>query len=143
MNIENHRIRRSIRLDHAKCLLGNQVNTFCNKNNNIVAKIIEASVSDHRAIGLVERLIQTMKKRLACIKEEKLANKTFHVKHAIKIITHQQRICKKKTTKTSPFEQHFGRTPSTPLNVISTKPILPNLSYDNIIKQYLNEDSYS
>ena len=68
MYIENHGIPRSIRLDQAKCLVGNQVKTFCNKIN---IDIIEAPVNDHRAIGLVERLIQTIKNRLACIKEEK------------------------------------------------------------------------
>ena len=68
MYMENHPIPRSVRLDQAKNLVGNQVETFCNKNN---IQIIEAPVNDHRAIGLVERLIQTIKNRLACIKEEK------------------------------------------------------------------------
>ena len=66
MWIENHGISRSIRLDQAKCLVGN-----------------EAPVNDHCAIGLVGRLIQTIKSRLACIKEEKLANNAFHVKYAL------------------------------------------------------------
>ena len=35
--------------------------------NNIT--LIPAPVNDHRAIGLVERLISTIKQRLACIKE--------------------------------------------------------------------------
>ena len=38
----------------------------CNKNN---IEVIEAPVNDNRAIGLVERLIQSIKNRLACIKE--------------------------------------------------------------------------
>ena len=82
MYIENHGIPRSIRLDQAKCLVGHQVKNFCNKNN---IEIIEAPVNDHRAIGLVERLIQTIKSKGACIKEEKLANNAFHVKHALKL----------------------------------------------------------
>ena len=105
MYIENHGIPRSIRLDQAKCLVGNQLKTFCNKNNN---DIIEAPVNDHRDIGLVERLIQTIKNKLACIKEEKLSANAFHVKHALKIIKHQLRICKQRTTKISPLEAHFG-----------------------------------
>ena len=59
MYIEIHGIPRSIRLDQAKCLVGDQVKTFCNKNN---IDTIEAPVNDHRAIGLVERLVQTVKK---------------------------------------------------------------------------------
>ena len=138
MYIETHGIPRSIRLDQAKCLIGHQVKTFCNKNN---IEIIEAPVNDHRAIGLVERLIQTIKNRLACIKEEKLAAHAFHVKHALKIIIHQLRICKQRTTKISPFEAHFGRKPNTPLSVIATKPNLMNLSYKGIINHYLDEES--
>ena len=107
MYIENHGIPRSIRLDQAKCLFGNQVKTFCNKNN---IDIIEAPVNDHRAIGLVERLIQTTKNGLACIKEEKSSANAFHVKHALKIIIHQLQICKQRTTKISPFEAHFEKT---------------------------------
>ena len=138
MYIENHRIPRSIRLDQAKCLVGNQVKTFCNEDN---IDIIEAPVNDHRAIGLVERLIQIIKNRLAYIKEEKLPTHAFHVKHALKIIIHQLRICKQRTTKTSPFEAHFGRKPNTPLSVIATKPNLSNLTYKNIITHYLDEDT--
>ena len=89
--IENHGIPRSIRLDQAKYLVGNQVKTFCNKNN---IDIIEAQVNDHCAIGLLERLIQTIKNRLACIKETKSSANAFHVKHALKIIVQQLRIRK-------------------------------------------------
>ena len=89
---------------------------------------------------MVERLIQTIKSSLAGIKEEKSANNAFHVKHALIIVIHQLRICKQKTTKISPFEAHFDRKPNTPLSVISTKPKLCNLSHENIVNHYLNED---
>ena len=75
------------------------------------------------------------------MKKEKSANNSFHVKHAIKIINHQLRICKQKTTKTSPFEAHFGRKLNTPLSLISAKPKLTNLSYKKIINFYLDEDT--
>ena len=81
MYIETHGIPRSIRLDQAKCSVGNQEKTFCNKNN---IENIEAPVNDHRGIGLVERLIQTIKNRLACIKEEELSTRAFHEKACIK-----------------------------------------------------------
>ena len=115
-----------------------QVKTFCNKNN---IDIFEAPVNEHRDIGLVERLIQTIKNRLAVIKEEKLPTRAFHVKHALKIIIHQLRICKQRTTKTSPFGANFGRKPNTPLSVIATRPNLLNLTYKNIINHYLDEDT--
>ena len=139
--IENHGIPRSIRLDQAKGLVGNQVKTFSNINN---IDIIEAPVNDYCAIELVERHIQTIKNRLACIKEEKSSINAFHVKHALKIIIHQLRVCKQRTTKISPFEAHFGREPNTPMSVISTKPKLSNLTYvtyENIVNHYLDEDT--
>ena len=136
--IENHGIPLSIRLDQANCLVGNQEKTSGNKNN---IDIIEAPVNDHRAIGLVERLIQTIKNRLACIKEEKSSTNAFHVKHALKITIHQLRICKQKTTKISPFEAHLGRKSYTPLSVISTKSKLSNLTYESIVNYYLEEET--
>ena len=81
-------------------MVGNQVKTFCNKNNT---EIIEAPVNDHRAIGLVERLIQTNTNILACIKEKKKSStNAFQVKHALKIIIHQSRICKQKQQRPRP-----------------------------------------
>ena len=56
MYIKNQKNPCFIRLDQAECLVGHQVKTFCNRNN---IEIIEAPVNRHRAIGLVERLIQT------------------------------------------------------------------------------------
>ena len=58
MYVEKQGIHRFIRLDQANCLVGNQVQTFCNRND---IEIIEAPFNDHRAIGFVERLIQTFK----------------------------------------------------------------------------------
>ena len=99
LDIENDEIPRSVRLNQAKCLIGHQVKTFCNENN---IDIIEAPVNDHRAIGLVKRLIQTIKNRLACIREEKSAYNSFKIKHALKKIFDQLLIRKQKTTKTPP-----------------------------------------
>ena len=99
MYIENHGIPRSIRLDQAKFLVCNQVKNFCNKKN---IEINETPVNLHRAIGLVERLIQTLKSRIACIKEEKLAHNAFHVMYALKIIIHQLRIFKQKKQRSHP-----------------------------------------
>ena len=53
--------------------------------------IIEAPVNDHRAIGLIEKLILTIKNRLTCIKQGKSATNSFHIRHVFKIIVHQQR----------------------------------------------------
>ena len=62
-----HGVPRTIRLDQATCLVGKQVIIYFNEND---INIIEAPVGDHRAIGLVERMIQTIKRRLSCMKAE-------------------------------------------------------------------------
>ena len=111
MSIENCGIPRCIRLDQAKCFVGHQANFLCNKNKRINL------FKDHLAIGLVQRVIQTINNRLVCIREEKLVTNSFYIKHARKIIIHQLRICKQKTTKISPFEAHFCRKRNTPLSV--------------------------
>ena len=88
----------------------------------------------------MERLISTIKQRLACIKE---ANKEFNlctIKAALKSIIYQLRICKHKTTKLSPFESHFRRKASTPLSNISTKPNSSDLSFEKNLNHYIDEE---
>ena len=96
--------------------------------NNIT--LIPAPVNDNRAVGLVERLIGTIKQRLACIKDANKELNSFAIKAALKSILYQLRICKHKTTKHSPFESHFGRKANAPLSNISTKPKSSDLSYE-------------
>ena len=131
-----HGVPRTIRLDQATCLVGKQVTNYCNENN---IDILDALVGDHRAIGLVERMIQTIKRRLSCMKAE---NKdTFATSKAIKQIISDLRITRQKTTKITPFEAHFGRPANTPLRNISTSPSSLNLTYEKIINHYLDADT--
>ena len=68
-------------------------------------------------------------------------NNTFTIKEAIKSRVYQLRIGKQKTTNVTPFQAYFGRKPNTPLNNISTIPKLSNLSYENILHHYSDEDT--
>ena len=135
--IHIHGVPRNIRLDQARCSIGYKVKNFCKQHN---INILPAPVNDHRAIGLVERLIQTIKRRLSCMKLDN-RNKTFTIKEAIKSIVYQLRICKQKTSNVTPFQAHFGRKPNTPLSNISTVPKSSNLSYENILHHYLDADT--
>ena len=63
--IYQHGVPRSIRLDQARCFTGKKFETICTENN---ITPIYAPTNDHRAIGLVERLIQTIKRQLSCMK---------------------------------------------------------------------------
>ena len=107
----------TIKLDQAQCQSGHQIKAFCNQNN---IQLTEAPIRDHRAIGLVERLIQTIRNRLVCIKTA--ARNRFYLKASINSIIYQLRICRQKTINISPFEAHFGRKANTPLSNISTEP---------------------
>ena len=128
-----HGIPRAIRLDQARCQTGHRIKTFCNQNN---IQLIEAPIHDHRAISLVERLIQTIKNRLACIKTA--AQNQFNMKASINSIIYQLRICRQKTMGISPFEAHFGRKANTPLSNITTNPDSKSLTYKNILNKYLD-----
>ena len=89
-----HGIPRKIRLVQALCQTGQQNKAICNQNN---IQLIEAAIHDHRAIGLVERLIETIKNRLACIKTA--AQNHFNSKSSINSIIFQLRIYRQKTIK--------------------------------------------
>ena len=89
----NHGISRTIRLDQATCLVGKQV--------DIQIDILDAPVGDHRAIGLAERRIQTIKRRLSCMKAEN--KETFATSTAIKQIIPDLSLTKQKTTRVTPF----------------------------------------
>ena len=124
----------NIRLDQARCLIGYKVKNFCKQNN---INIISAPANDHRVIGLVERLIQTIKRRLSFMKLDN-RNNTFTIKEAIKSIVYQLRICKQKTTNVTLFQAHFEEQQTRHL---ATYVKSQNLSYENILNHYFDADT--
>ena len=109
-------IPRAIRLGQAKCQIVQQIKTFFHPNK---IQLIEAPAHDHRPIVLVRRLIQTIKKLLACIRTA--ARNHSHLKASINSIIKQLRICRHKTIVFSPFEAYFGRKVNTRLRNITTE----------------------
>ena len=97
---------------------------FCNTNN---IKLLFAPVDDHRAIGVVERVIQTLKHRLGVMRRDP-ANTPYelasHVAEKIKTL----RITPHGVTKNSPFEAHMGRKLNTPLSNLATTSSTTNLN---------------
>ena len=132
------RIPRSIRLDQARCQIGHQIKAFCSQSN---IQLIQAPIHDHRAIGLVERLIQTIKNSLVCIKTA--AQNQFILKTSINSIIYQLRICRQKIINISPFEAHFGRKANTSLGNFSTEPDPNSLTYKRILNNYLDWETVS
>ena len=60
---------RSSRCDQAQAFKAREFELYC-KDKNI--KLILAPAEDHRATGMVERLIQTIKRRIAIMKSDSL-----------------------------------------------------------------------
>ena len=133
--IYNHWVPRTVRLDQARCFTGKKFETFFIENN---ITPIFAPANDHRAIGLVERLVQTTKSQLSCMKTQ--LNKKFNLENSLYAIIQRLRISKQKTIDITPFEAHFGRKRNTPISNITTKPNNKNLIYNKTIKHYLDED---
>ena len=125
---KQHGIPRSIRCDQAQAFKAKEFEIFC-KNKNI--KVILAPAGDHRGTGMVERLIQTIKRRLAVLDiDPNWSNETLSSRLAN--IIENIRLIPNKTKRTIPFEAHFGRKPNTELSNIVTKPSLGNLSYKKL-----------
>ena len=102
--IYNHGVPRTIRLDQARCFTGKKFETFCTENK--ITPIYEPA-DDHRAIGLVERFIQTIRRQLSCMKTQ--LNKKFNLEHSLYAIIQRLRISKQKTIDITPFEAHESR----------------------------------
>ena len=62
-----HGIPRTIRTDQGSGFISKEVRQFCLEHN---IKVIFSPVGDHRATGLVERLIITIKERLLVMAQE-------------------------------------------------------------------------
>ena len=130
-----HGIPRSIRCDQAQAFKAKEFEIFC-KNRNI--KLILAPAGDHRGTGMVERLIQTLKRRLAVIDIDPMwSSETLSAR--IASIIENIRLIPNKTTKVTPFEAHFGRKPNTELSNMITKPSIKNLSYKKLIDKCLDK----
>ena len=72
------------------------------------------AVGDHRSCGLVERSIQTIKRKLGT---EKLDPNFKNLKSTLQQIIDDFRKTKHSTLKITPFELHFGRKPNTELSL--------------------------
>ena len=138
-HIQIHGVPLNICFDQARRLKRNKMKDFC-RNKNI--KAIAAAASDHWAIGLAERLKQTIKKRLNCMKLASKSN-TFKIKESNKPKKYQLRFCKQKTTNVTPFPAHFGRKPRTLLSNTNTAQSNNNLTYAQMMNHYLDTNTVS
>ena len=134
-HIVNQGVPRAIRCDQAQGFRAKKFLIYC-KSHNI--KLIFAPVDDHRAIGMVERLIRTLKSRLAIMKIDK-TNRPYKLASDVAELIKTLRITPNSSTKVTPFESHYGRKANTPISNLSTSPKLSNLSWENTKLSCLDE----
>ena len=87
-------------------------------------------MGDHRATGLVERLIRTIKERLLVMAQERpkpsLESALLKIIKCLRTVTQQSLNC-------SPFEAHFGRSPNTIWHNLVKSPSSNNLDWNKTL----------
>ena len=114
--ISNNGVPRRIRCDQAQTFRAKKFQLVCHTNN---IKSLFAPVDDHRTIAVVERMIQTLKRRLAVMRIDK-TNTPYKLASDVAETIKTLRITPHSVTKVSPFEAHMGRIPNTPLSNLAT-----------------------
>ena len=127
-HISNNGVPHRKRCDQAQTLRAKKFQFFCNTNHNI--KLFFAPVDDHRVNGVVERMIQTLKRRVGVMRIEP-ANTPYKLTWDVAEIIKTLRITPHGVTKMSPFEAHMGRKPNTPLSNLATTSSPTNLTWEN------------
>ena len=87
---------------------------------------------------MVERLIQTIKRRLAVLDIDPIWSNTTLTNRLSNTIENV-RLIPKTTTEVSPFEAHFGRKPNTEISNITTNTSHKSLTYKNLTKYCLDK----
>ena len=105
--IRVHGLPRSIRTDHGSGFKNHLVQEFF---SNRGIKHILSPVGDHRGSGLVERSIQTIRRKLGVAQ---LDPNFKNIKDTVHQILEDIRKTNHSVLKKSPFELHFGRKPNT------------------------------
>ena len=122
-----HGIPRTIRTDQGTGFISKEVREFCHEHN---IKVIFSPVGDHRATGLVERLIRTIKERLLVMAQERpkpsLESALLKIIKCLRTVTQQSLNC-------SPFEAHFGRSPNTIWHNLVKSPSSNNLAWNKTL----------
>ena len=130
--IDTHGIPESIKTDQFSGFKGKAMKKFCTENN-ITQKF--CPVGDHRGCGLVERTIQTIKKRLGVMLLDK---KVQSIKLCLSTIIRDLRWNKQKSIKVSRFEANFGRLPKTEFKIVRDKFLMDS---DRLDKEHLERSA--
>ena len=123
------------RWDQAQAFKSRAFEIYC-KGKNI--KLVFSPTHVHRASGMVERLIQTLKLRLSTMNIDPIWDSIIIAEKLSEIIE-SIRLVPNKVTKILPFEAHFGRPKNTELFNLLLHPNSNRLSYNNIKSFYVDK----
>ena len=132
-----HGVPENIKTDQFSSFKSSEYKLFCD-NQNINRRY--CPVDDHRANGVVERCIQSVKRRLGTM----LCEKGGNVEAALTAILSSIRKSKHAITKKSPHYMHFGRAANTPLSILHDKVAISDkghLKRSMLTKEQKKEDS--
>ena len=135
--IRNHGIPESIRTDHGSGFHSDVVKEFCKMRG---IKHILTAVGDHWSCGLVERSIQTIKRKLGT---EKLDPNFKNLKSTLQQTIDDIRKTKHSTLKVSPFELHFGRKPNTEFSLARDNVVHSSTSAQGLERNLLTPEQRS
>ena len=107
-----------IRGYQAQAIKAREFELFCTKN---IKKLILAPAGNHRGTGVLERLLQTTKRRLAELDFDPNCSQRSLSKRLAQIIENI-RLIPNATKQISPFEAYFGRKPNREVSNIVTNP---------------------
>ena len=122
-----------LHVDQATGFFSNEIQNFCNYEGGI--ELIKSPVKDHRATGIVEQTIGSIKNYILTYLQEnrkyKFGLMISHTLSALRFVPHSK-------TKLTPFEAYHGREANTAPRNSTKKPSLKNLNWNNVINQKLS-----
>ena len=133
--ISKYEVPIRLRFDQEPTVRAKNFQNFCRTNN---IKLLFAPIDDHRTIGVVGRMIQTLKSRLAVIKIDQL-NTPYKLDSDVAEIIITMRITPHSITKISSFEAQMGKKPNTPLSNIATSSSPNNLNWESAKYAFLDQ----
>ena len=130
--INTHGHPRKLHMDQTTGFFSNEIQNFCNYEG---IELIKSPVKDHRATGMVERTIGSIKNYVLTYLQE---NKNY--KFGVMFSRALSPLCfvPQSKTKITPFEAYYGREANTALRNLSKKPSLKNLNWNNVVYHKLS-----
>ena len=130
--INTHGNPRKLHMDQPTGFFSYEIQLFCNYEG---IELIKSPVKDHRAMGMVERTIESIKNYvLTYLQENKNCKFGVMISRALSAL----RFVPHSKTKIAPFEAYHGREAITALRNLTKKPSLKNLNWNNVVNQKLS-----